>query len=390
MIRTALQLIGMGVLSCAVYLSGTRLVERVWPQVGSVVGMLDPDAGLREARKRVTSELSSSSTLLTGLSEQTKLAIWDPLSDLPFMPLLIDASANQDLDRMLALSEHVIQLNPRNRIARFVGAQIAVLSGEPETAMQSLANLLTLNPSQSETYLAEISVLAQTQVGQNAVIDALKSEPIWTGQLVRQLTRDVDDPEFLVRLFEYYPPGQNSYIRALADRGELERAHLTFLNFLPTELIGRTGVPFDGGFEGFPGAQPFNWRVHSEYASYEPQGGIYISFFGQGRPTIASQTLRLSPGTYSVQFEMNGRIHRSGGHLNWLMICSRSEEVLFELPITELLSSTTEFQLSFDVPDQQCTFQTLKLLGVAGEFPRTTRALLRRVDISPFVEEDTM
>lgn len=388
MIRTALLLIGMGVISFAVYLSGARLLERVNPELAPIASGLDPDAGLRKAQRRLGSNLDPSAQFNYGTKEQIDLARQAPLSDVPFGPLLIEASANQDVERMAALSNHVVRLNPRNRIARFVGAQIAVITGETDMAMEALSNLLTLNPSQSEAYLAEISVLAQSEAGQNAIINALERNPRWTAQLVNQLSRTVDDPEFLVRLFAYYPPGQNAYVRALADRGELERAHLTFLNYLPVELLGKAGVPFDGGFQGFSGAQPFNWQIHREYASFEPQGGLYISFFGQGRPVIATQTLRLSSGAYSAVFEMNGRVHRTGGHVSWSMTCSRSGEPVFELPITELLASTTPFEVGFEVPDQQCAFQTLQLRGVAGEFPRTTRALVRRVRISPFREDD--
>ncbi|MEL7547229.1 MAG: hypothetical protein AAGJ84_11295 [Pseudomonadota bacterium] len=388
MIRPILLLITGALISCAVYLSGIRLLEHHSPETASLFGALDPDQKLREGRRTLDSGLTGSSPFVIGAHHTHTIATQDPLSDLPYIPGLVSASAEQDTERMAAISRHVIHLNPRNRVGRFVEAQLAVIGGEAATAMTSLANLLSLNPGQSDAYLAEISELARTEDGQEAILEALRAKPVWTGRLVRRLTQDIDDAEFLVRLFEFYPLGQNSYIRALAARGELERAHLTFLNFLPIDLIGKTGVPFDSSFVGLPGAPPFNWRLHREYASFEPQGGLYISFFGQGRPIIATQTLRLSPGTYSADIEMNGRIHRTGGHLAWDLVCTRTGEVLFELPITELLASITPFQAVFDVPGPDCGFQTLTLRGIAGEFPRTTRAMVRRASIARFREEE--
>lgn len=388
MIRTAAQLIFVGMIGYAVYLSGVRLLERFEPDSSAAVSVLDPDSQLRRSTRNLASGLEASSLFMISEREQTKVLVANPLSELPFIPELVSASADQDTDRMDALTQHVLRLNSRNRVARFVEAQLAVLDGEAAQAVDSLGNLLTLNPSQSDAYLAEMSRLAGTKAGQDAILQALDARPFWTGDLVEKLASEIDDPGFLVALFERHPMGQYHYIAALARRGELERAHLTFLNFLPLELIGKTGVPFDNTFQKLPGAPPFNWRAHREYASFEPQGGLYISFFGQGRPVILSQTLRLSAGTYRAEFEMNGRIHRSGGHLLWRLNCSRSGEPLFDLPITELLSSATPFQADFEVPADDCAFQTLELLGVAGEFPRTTRALVRRADISPFRVED--
>ena len=388
MIRNTLLVIGGLFLLFATYLSGVRLLERVSPETAAWLGVLDPDRSLRENKRELQSALASPEGVLPNPDLAADIALSDPLSDLPYIVPLIDASSRLDVPQMTLLSEHVLRLNPRNRIGQFVQAQLAVLAGDAVPAMEALANLLTLNPAQTDVYLAEISQLAQTEAGQAAILDVLAQEPRWTGRLVRQLTADVRDTNFLIELFDYYPPGQNSYIAALANRGELERAHLTFLNYLPAELIGKTGVPFDDRFMGLPGAQPFNWRLHREYASLEPQGGLYISFFGQGRPVIAEQILRLSAGTYRTEVDISGRVHRAGGHLAWTMLCSRTGEELFVLEVLELMSSANTLEAVFDIPEDGCKFQTLRLNGVAGEFPRTTRALVRHVQISRVRPDD--
>ncbi|MGB0262761.1 MAG: hypothetical protein ACPGCY_08250, partial [Henriciella sp.] len=75
--------------------------------------------------------------------------------------------------------------------------------------------------------------------------------------LVNELARQSNDPAFLLQLFEYYPDGQNTYVKTLVREGELERAHIAFLDLLPQTRRPRVTTPYNREFDELEGAQPF-------------------------------------------------------------------------------------------------------------------------------------
>lgn len=382
MIRASLFLLCLPFFLLSFALSGVRLLSLYAPGQAEAIAWLDPDDALRTQRALFQTNMDPALPYLVSPRQQMLLARLSPLDTLPFMPPLVQASADRDLEAMQTLSEHVLHLDPRNRAARFVAAQLAVAREQPQAAMQALVPLLALDRQNSAAYLAEMASIAATAEGRQVLLDALSSRPPWGAGLVRRLAQSTVDTDFLLSLLDLYPEGQSSFVQALVRRGDLERAHLTFLNFLPLDLVTRIGVPFDRQFRGTDGAQPFNWVINRTYANLEKAGGLSVSFFGQGRPIIAEQILRLSPGPYRADFVMNGELFQNGGHFDWSLECTRTGEPLMTRPIIELLSSPTNHEALFDVPGNGCSFQTLRLRGVAGAFPRTSRATVTEVNIS--------
>lgn len=382
MIRAILLLLFLPFFLASLALSGLRIVTLSAPDAVSRIAWIDPDMDLTAHRQLLRDTIDPELPYLVSPRHQKHLARLSPLDTLPYMPLLISASADRDLEAMQVLSEHVLRLDPRNRAARFVSAQLAVTRGQSDEAMAALVPLVTLDRSNAQIYIQEMAALAATADGRETLLATLSKAPGWGGSLVRQLAATSTDTDFLFRLFELYPEGQSSFVQALARRGELERAHLTFLNFLSADQIQQVSAPFDGQFQGLAGAQPFNWVINKSYAGFENGGGLFASFFGQGRPMIAEQLVRLSPGPYRARFVMSGQVFQNGGHFAWTIGCTRSGETLLTRPIVELLSSNTEYDAGFTVPDTGCRFQTLRLTGVAGAFPRTSRAIITSVEIT--------
>ena len=288
------------------------------------------------------------------------------------------------------LAGHLIRISPRNEAARLARADLQFQKGNFQQTAEEISRLIELDRGNAADYLNVLVAMAKEPAARPAIERLLEGQPGWGNQFVVLLSKEIDDLPFLVAAARRYPSSQASIISGLAAKGHLDLAYTVFLDFLDSEALSSMSVPFDSGFEGHVGAPPFNWSINNNFASREQSGGLSVSFFGQGRPMIAQQILALSPGAYSAEFLMQGDIFERGGRFEWSLGCHNAKDTLFAMPVSELRSTWHAYTASFDVPRGDCDFQVLRLSGVAGEFPRTARAQVQTVTITPQTEGDPL
>ncbi|MCH2458375.1 MAG: hypothetical protein MK186_10020, partial [Henriciella sp.] len=141
-------------------------------------------------------------------------------------------------------------------------------------------------------------------------------------------------------------------------------------------------APFDAHFEGLPGAGPFTWSIDARAASFEPNGGLAVSSYGQTRKSIAHQVTKLPSGLAQAKIMMSGDISEGGNSFEWAIYCYSSRTPFWTLPATELSAEPVIIQEHISVPDADCEFQRVELAGLPGDFPRTGRALIQKLEIS--------
>ena len=359
-----------------------RLIQRCGVERVPVIQHLDPFSSARSQRKILTNQLDQINTNTVGDLAVNKLAITAPLDPLPFTIRMIEQTNSTKLGAAGALAEHVKQLNPRHRVAHFVSAQIALLNAQPNEALETLARLVILDRPNERDYLASMVQVVIATGDIAAIENLLADKPAWGGKFVNMLSENLADVRILQRLYKYYPENQSSFVRTVAKSGDLERAYIAFLSFLSGEDLEEMTVPYDSEFIGLRGAKPFNWVINEKFAELERDGGLYVSFFGKGRPTLTEQILVLSPGQYVAATKMGGELYQYGGSFEWIIQCAGQRETLMTIPIDELKAVKFTFRGQFVIPTSGCSFQRLRLLGVAGEYPRTTRAEISSVTIS--------
>lgn len=308
-----------------------------------------------------------------------------PLSSRPFTIRLAGSTGNEPESSKLQrdLAEHIRRIAPRHVTARLKLVELDYLDGNYEETAAGISKLLELDRPNADTFLNVLTAMALQNTSRPAIEELLEEQPAWGARLVSKLARESRDIDFLISIARDYPESRDAVVRSLVAGGDMNRAHAAFLEFLDDEARTMRSVPFDNRFEQMSGAQPFNWRINRSFANIEQRGGLAVSFFGQGRPLIAEQTIKLSPGTYTASFVMEGTVYRGGGSLEWSLHCFDAREPLMTLSVEEL-TSVPESQVStFTVPVENCAYQRLRLSGVAGEFPRTARALVSEVTVSP-------
>ncbi|WP_018147483.1 hypothetical protein [Henriciella marina] len=307
-----------------------------------------------------------------------------PLSSRPFsvrMATIAPGDAELRLVRR-RLTEHIIRIAPRNAHARLVLAEIEFQDGNFDRGALNISNLLSIGGANNSLLIdALVAMAAQTET-RPAIEELLQGEPVWGARLVSNLAGKLDDTDLLIRWAIDYPQSHGDIVRALYNAGEVDEAYRAFLNFLPPGGNSDPTIPFDSRFLALDGSEPFNWRLSRNLASFEPGGGLGVSFFGQGNPTIAQQVIHLTPGDYNIQASMDGNLYERGGKLRWTVQCISSKSTQLALEVQELSSNKSSISGAFEVPAEDCDFQWLQLSGVAGEFPRPVRARIHEVLIT--------
>jgi len=365
-----------------------RLIQLGGGETIPVIQHLDPYTSARSQRQTLTNQLDQIEANAPSKLRVNDLAIAAPLDPLPFTIRMIEQASSSEFGPAATLAKHVKLLDPRHRVAHFISAQIALENAQPNEALNALERLVILDRDNQRDYLAGMVQVVMATGDIAAIEDLLDDKPTWGGQFVNMLSDDLHDVRILQRLYKYYPENQSSFVRAVAKSGDLERAYIAFLSFLNDEELGAMTVPYDSDFKGLTGAKPFNWLVNEKFGELERNGGLYVNFFGKGRPTLSEQILVLSPRQYIATVEMGGELYQYGGSFEWIIQCVGKRENLMTIPIDKLAATKSTFRGLFDVPPTGCNFQRLRLLGVAGEYPRTTRAKISSVTISAAIGPD--
>ncbi|MEO0882827.1 MAG: hypothetical protein AAFY34_08820 [Pseudomonadota bacterium] len=299
-----------------------------------------------------------------------------PLSPIPFLVRMLNATRSNHVIKADAYARHLIDLRPRNEVARLHLANNAATRGEYEFALEQLRMLMAIDRQGRDIHLGAIANLAQNKDTWPMIETILKDRPKWGPQLLEILSSKIEDQSFLGRLYAYYPETQHLYLLQLSKRGAWETAFASYIMYLDGDELDDITTPFDDHFHGLRAPQPFNWSIDERYADLDETPGLFISFYGRGQPIIAWQTLALSPGTYNFSSTIHGESHRHGGHLSWQIRCVDDGAQIGNVDIMALKASGDVFAFTFAVPRANCAFQTLRLQGIAGAFPRTLRATI--------------
>jgi hypothetical protein len=92
--------------------------------------------------------------------------------------------------------------------------------------------------------------------------------------------------------------------------------------------------------------------------------------------------ITLSPGRYRLK--VSGRIAASagGGQLQWVVHCHAAALILLRLPVLALGEQGKEIEAAFNVPQQGCSGQSLRLVGEPGDLSSPLEAEFSKIEIS--------
>lgn len=254
----------------------------------------------------------------------------------------------------------------------------AVEKGNLFAALAELDTLLRGRPSLIPKIAPSVqALLARSAPAETAFARLLETAPPWRGSLLTYLSRSIDDPHLLIRLFGWLQASAarpswaelRSYLDRLASEGLYDEAYLAWLVHLPPERLSQLGLLYNSRFQYPITNLPFDWTFASidgaSIAVVEDEKGpaLSVEFYG-ARVSFkhVAHLLMLSPGEYSFSGLARADDLESERGLRWRINCAgRNGELL---ATTELLSKTTPwraFGMNFSVPSAGCAVQWLLL-----------------------------
>lgn len=317
-----------------------------------------------------------------------KLALLSPVSEVPLEAETVNAFARGDETSVAYFVTLTLARQPRSLVARLQKFRVAAEDFNYVELLHSYERLAELRSLNGNLLSEALIGVFRTNNDWRPLQMYLESRPPNGLVLVNHLLREPQMPSELEGIMSKYPSQQERYLRRLvADYGYVRayRAWQSYANF--SSEADQITLPFNGTFQSRSERAPFNWTILSERAELQSTSGLFVSFSGTGTPLIARQVFSAPSGDYKLSTIASGRMQRNGGALEWRVFCTESKINLAELLITsdgEFEHKVFEAELT--VPDKECSFQTIELLGRAGRFPESSQSKIRSVALIPTFE----
>ncbi|MBB5751897.1 tetratricopeptide repeat protein [Prosthecomicrobium pneumaticum] len=315
---------------------------------------------------------------LEGIAEDARAALLaDPLERSAWQSLAIAADLGGDEARAEALIEVAARRSRRDPLAEMWLLRREVALGRYSDALAHADALLRTNPRLRAPVTEVLLPFLGDPKAEPGLVDLLVANPPWRATFLGDVGAKAP-PERLFGLLQAIgargtaPSGTE--IRMVLDRfigaGRYQVAFLAWLSFLPQDQQPDWRYIQNGDFEAPISGQPFDWTIGEIRGAAtgrveEADGNhvLRVEFAGTRVPyRQVGKLLLLPPGSYRLTGrEMaDGLVTERG--LAWHIVCADGDRR--EIAATPLLVGTVSwrsFEILFDVPQEGCTAQSLRL-----------------------------
>jgi hypothetical protein len=165
------------------------------------------------------------------------------------------------------------------------------------------------------------------------------------------------------------------YYRRLLSVGDYDQAYLSFVLYLPPDVVSKLTNVYDGDFEGWMESPPFGWNfsagVTGSVESSEAYGrkgmAMRVEYDNVSSPTLPSQILLLAPARYRLTGLALTATPQSAGRVAWSIACDKGATLLEPIPVADTKGAWRKFSADFSVPEG-CKGQVLALTPIpSGE-----------------------
>jgi hypothetical protein len=317
-----------------------------------------------------------------------------PLADEPFLIAGVAAIAAGRAGQGEALLEEARRRDPRQRTARLFLLDRYLRTNRIDEAGIELTALRGLVPGVAEALAPQLARMVRDERSGASLIRVLARDPGLQQAVLSSLAVGGGDPDLILRIARSTPataptpdglPWQRQLLAMLVERGEIGRALGLWRTFAGLPAGPNEKAVYDGRFQGLPGAGPFNWSLYVGSAGVAERSrarALDVQFFGRETIDLASQMLVLRPGRYRLSFRAEGSAKGDDGRITWQVQCRGRPAVLIDLPLRDVTAAPRTVSGEFTIPGD-CNGQSLRLVGLAGEFPSTQTASITDVAVTP-------
>jgi hypothetical protein len=272
-----------------------------------------------------------------------------------------------------------------NRVWRDIALQSSALQLELVQKNYAAAiyrlNIIFHTQPEKKTEVMKVLGGLTTPSSLGALVDALAQGPVWRKEFLLDVSSNPSvDPDTIYNLFSALrkagsPANQDElrgFLQRLITMGAEDKAYFVWLDSINEESLRKSGMLHDGGFDLLLTNQFFSWTVDmvpNVDARIVPRGPGSVDKvlrveFASARTAYNSfyQLLNLAPGSYVLAGESKADNLETPVGLVWRINCaSQSVDVLGTTkPISGNLQWST-FEASFEVPEEGCRTQSLRL-----------------------------
>lgn len=317
----------------------------------------------------------------------------EPLAAEPFLLAGLAAMSSGRGAEGQALLEEARRRNPRLRPARLFLFDRYLRTGRVEEAGIELGALRRLVPGVAGALAPQLAALVRDERIGPQLIRVLARDPDVQQAVLSRLAESGADPDLILRIAGASPtarapdglPWQRQLLGSLVQRGDMARALRLWRDFSGLPAGPDDKAVHDGRFQGLPGAAPFNWGLNSGSAGVAeriPAPALQVEFYGRETVDLAQQLMVLRPGRYRLRFRAEGNAKGDDSRLAWRILCAGSNAPLAEFVLRDVTAAPRTMGGEFTVP-AGCAAQSLRLTGIAGEFPDTQLAAVTDVQVVP-------
>ncbi|MEL6756011.1 MAG: hypothetical protein AAFP81_06205 [Pseudomonadota bacterium] len=318
-----------------------------------------------------------------------RLALLSPLDELPYEFAMSRADALGDKEALEVFANRALFLQPRSLAARLQLFRSAAERKDYGDFFHQYERLIALRSFDNGLLSDAVVGVFRNAEDYDPLIKYLNELPSNGNELVARLLREPILPEEVSNLIALYPSEQERYLQRIESDYGLDVAFSRWLVLTNVSDLDLEVLPFNGALEARPEAPPFNWSNHYERAELKSDGGLFVSYPGRKLTPILRQTISAHPSVYVLRTEAIGQMPSEGGMLEWRVSCADQPKQIASLPIRLRQANETQFfETEFVVPTENCEFQRLELIGLAGAFPEVSRIEIRNVWLEELTERE--
>ncbi len=297
-----------------------------------------------------------------------------PLSAAPFLVEGTAAQMANDPDRAERLFLAARTRDPRSQGARYFLAERFFQTGRMLPGLLEMGALARLSERASEPLVPALVAYARTP----GAIDELRRffalEPGVRERTLSLLASDAANAPLVLALMpapSSIPAGSDwpqRLIQAMFATGDYAGAEAMWRRI---SGVAEHGTIFNPQFRKLRAPAPFNWNYGSSNAGVaEPSstGRLDVIYYGREDATLASQTLRLSPGRYRLTMRVEAPSRPAG--LAWTVLCYPGSTAIMQLPLDSVSKGIVSG--AFAIPATGCAAQSIELRGRPPETAETT------------------
>jgi hypothetical protein len=318
-----------------------------------------------------------------------------PLSEDPFLIAGMSAIEAGRTREGEALLEEARRRNPRLRPARLFLLDRYLRTNRMDEAGEEIVALRRLVPGVAEALAPQLAQMVRDERTGASLIRLLGRDSGLQQAVLSNLAQNGADPDLILHIASSAPaaaptPGgvawQRQLLGLLIERGDLVRAVRLWRSFAGLPAGPDDKAVHDGRFEGSPAPAPFNWSLYEGSAGVSERSrapALDVQFFGRETVDLASQMLVLRPGRYRLRFRVEGSAKGDDSRLAWRIFCRGNNNApILDLTVRDVTAAPRDMSAEFTVP-ASCNGQSLRLQGIAGEFPGTQAAAIADLAVVP-------